>query len=40
MNIQISNVAIRQNDNQFFNLNDLHKAAGSNENHKPVKLAA
>lgn len=33
--IQISNVAIRQNDNQFYNLNDLHKASGGCEKYKP-----
>ena len=35
MNIQISNVAIRQNDNQFYNLNDLHKASGKEARHEP-----
>lgn len=36
MNIKISNVAIRQNDNQFFNLNDLHKASGAEKKHQPA----
>lgn len=36
MNIQISNVAIRQNDNQFYNLNDLHKASGAEKKHQPA----
>ena len=36
MNIKISNVAIRQNDDQFFNLNDLHKASGGNDEHRPT----
>lgn len=34
--IQISNVTIRQNDNQLFNLNDLHKASGGSETHRPT----
>lgn len=33
--IQISNVVIRQTENQLFNLNDLHKASGGSETHKP-----
>lgn len=33
--IQISNVTIRQTNNQLYNLNDLHKAAGGADNHKP-----
>ncbi|MCG7657140.1 KilA-N domain-containing protein [Wielerella bovis] len=34
MNIQISNVTIRQTEN-FYNLNDLHKAAGKEVKHEP-----
>ena len=34
--ISISNVAIRQNDSRFFNLNDLHKAAGNSKLHQPA----
>lgn len=34
--ISISHVAIRQNDNQFFNLNDLHKASGAEKKHRPT----
>lgn len=34
--IQISNVTIRQNDNQLFNLNDLRKASGGSETHRPT----
>lgn len=34
MNIQISNVAIRQTNNKLFNLNGLHKASGSEIRHK------
>ena len=33
--IQISNVTIRQTENNLYNLNDLHKAAGGADNHKP-----
>lgn len=33
--ISISNVAIRQTENNLYNLNDLHKAAGGADNHKP-----
>lgn len=33
--IAISNVSIRQTGNNFYNLNDLHKAAGGANNHKP-----
>lgn len=35
MNIQISNVAIRQTENQLFNLNDLHLASGGQKQHQP-----
>ena len=35
MNIQISNVAIRQTSNNLYNLNDLHKAAGDKPEHQP-----
>ena len=35
MNIQISNVTIRQTNNQLYNLNDLHKAAGNERKHEP-----
>ena len=31
----ISGVSIRANDNGLFNLNDLHKAAGGNDRHRP-----
>ena len=34
--ISISNVAIRQNDNRFFNLNDLHQASGGSKVHQPA----
>lgn len=34
--ISISNVAIRQNDNRFFNLNDLHQASGGLKAHQPA----
>lgn len=34
--IQISNVAIRQISDTLYNLTDLHKAAGGNDNHKPA----
>lgn len=34
--ISISNVAIRQNDNRFFNLNDLHQASGGSKAHQPA----
>lgn len=33
--ISISNVAIRQTENNLYNLNDLHKAAGSEHRHRP-----
>lgn len=33
--IQISNVTIRQTENNLYNLNDLHKAAGGKDIHKP-----
>ncbi|SSY81078.1 KilA-N domain-containing protein [Alysiella crassa] len=33
--IQISNVSIRQEDN-LFNLNDLHKASGGSKKHQPA----
>ena len=36
MNIQISNVAIRQTSNNLYNLNDLHKAAGGDDKHRPT----
>ena len=36
MNIQISNVTIRQTDNQLYNLNDLHKASGGDEKQQPA----
>ncbi len=35
MNISISDVVIRQTDNQLYNLNDLHKAAGKETRHEP-----
>ena len=35
MNISISDVVIRQTDNQLYNLNDLHKAAGKEARHEP-----
>lgn len=34
--IQISNVTIRQTDNQLYNLNDLHKASGGDEKQQPA----
>ena len=34
--IQISNVAIRQISDTLYNLTNLHKAAGRNDNHKPT----
>ena len=33
--ISISNVAIRQTENQLYSLNDLHKAAGNKAEHQP-----
>lgn len=36
MNIQISNVAIRQTSNNLYNLNDLHQAAGKEAKHQPA----
>lgn len=33
--ISISNVAIRQTENNLYNLNDLHKAAGNEHRHRP-----
>lgn len=34
MSIQISNVAIRQVENNLYNLNDLHKASGGEKRHE------
>ena len=36
MNIQISNVTIRQTENQLYNLNDLHKASGGQDAQRPT----
>ena len=36
MNISISDVVIRQTDNQLYNLNDLHKASGGDEKQQPA----
>ena len=38
--IQISNVTIRQTENQLYNLNDLHKAAGKEKRHQPSNWLA
>lgn len=34
MTISISNVAIRQTENNLYNLNDLHKASGGEKRHE------
>ena len=38
--ITISNVSIRQTENQLYNLNDLHKAAGKEKRHQPSNWLA
>ena len=38
MQLVISNVAVKQDKNGFFRLNDLHKASGGEERHEPNRF--